>query len=260
MATSPLTGRRARVLASGLALALVATTVQLLVGPAESVARPAAPPVGKVVVWQDAHGRVLTAAPGVADKRSLVAEKPIAVPAARQDRARTESGITAAAEAPYADRIERLYPRGTRSADPTGTKASTLEAAGGSHVVLPFLEYYATWTQISSRVTWFGSAPVAADSISHTDQWHVDFVGTGYDVWGAPPGASITTGPSWADVKWTSTVDDNWYSEHQWDFLAFYPEDPPLFGQIYRMQHSVSGVFQFGSSFHTVSGDARLFT
>ena len=33
MVTSPLTGRRARVLASGLALALVATTVQLLAGP-----------------------------------------------------------------------------------------------------------------------------------------------------------------------------------------------------------------------------------
>lgn len=252
--------RHGRVLAAGIALIVAAVAVVTVTRTDPGAAQQPDALAGKVVVWQNEHGKVLAAAPDVRDKRSL---RPVGTKPVDTDRMMAASGAEAAAETGdggYPDRETWLYPVQSTSVSPQGGTGAAIEAAGGSNVVLPFLEYYATYTQSSSRVTWFGSAPFNADSVEHTDRWHVDFVGTGYNVYGTPPGAEVTTGPSSAEVRWTTSVEDNWYSEHTWDWLAFYPEDPPLFGQVYRFGHEVTGVFQFGSSFYTVTGQAKTFT
>ncbi len=212
---------------------------------------PAGTTADKVVVWSNRHGKVLTAAPGVRNKASVKADKLAAVATPRSAVIGPDG---------YPDRNRWLYPVGRDTISPVDGSDGQAEVIGASHVEMPFLEYYAMFKQNSSQVSWLGGTPFNADSIEHTDHFRVDYLGTGYTIAGAPTGSQQQANATTAEITWTTTVHDNWYSEHQWDFLAFFPETPPQYGQIFRMERSVTGTFQFGSTYFTVTGQNRTFT
>jgi hypothetical protein len=234
---------------------------------ADTSQRPQRDRTATVVVQSNAHGKVLTAAPWVTDKNALVRlARPTgvprggqpAIPQRGQAAARlSEQFGTQSGGVSHADRNQWLYPSGRTSVTPPQGRPADLVATGSSYVYVPYLNYYASFTQSSSRVAWLGSAPLVADSIQHTDQWHADFFGISFVAKGAPEGATTKSDASSVDVQWTTTVNKNWYSEHAWDRVDFMPTD--WFGQLYRIRHTVTGVFQFGSSFYTVEGDGRAF-
>jgi hypothetical protein len=243
--TTALPGWRTRAAALTVGVIAVTATIATTTAQAEAPAQPTT----KVVAWSQDGGKVLVAAPGVRDK-SLVTPDTII---GQQD-----SGPVIGPDG-YPDRNKLLNPTGRETVSATGGSVGPIEAVGSSHVEIPFLEYFAMYEENQSHVAWLGESPFNADSISHTDTWAVDFVGTGYVIVGAPPGSTQQNGSGSASVTWTTTVADNWYSEHHWPFVAFFPETPPQFGQLFRVQSSVTGTFQFGSSFYTTTGKARTF-
>lgn len=198
-----------------------------------------------VVVLNNAHGEVLIAAPDLTDK-SVLTSSPLSHPA-----------NTATAAGPVkATQNQWLYPTGTSSAGAADATKGTITAAGASYVVEPYLDYYATFNTTTSRVAWTGNAPFNADSVKQIDDWHVDYFGDPFTVTGAPTGATTTIGATSADVQWTTTEQNTWFSQHSWDSVSFQPSG---FGQIFRVRYDVTGVFQFGSAFYTVTGDDRFF-
>jgi hypothetical protein len=158
---------------------------------------------------------------------------------------------------PYPSRAQSLYPSGSTALSPAGGGHGQLVAAGSTSVNIPFLEYYAIFQQSASRVAWVGTRPLVADSTKHNDTWRVDYVAPGYIPQGVPPGATVHSDGGATEVTWTTTAQNTWYSEHSWPYLAFFPNQ---YGQLYRVRYSVTGVFQFGSAFYTVTGDATTFT
>jgi hypothetical protein len=197
---------------------------------------------GTLVLWNDPHGQVRTAAADTG--KDALMSAPV-------------EHAAAPAATGTADRNQWLYPSGSAAITPPKGRPGTLQAAGSSYVYVPYLSYYAQFSQIHSKVAWLGASPLTADSIQHTDDLHVDFFGTGFSANGAPAGAVTTADGSSADVKWTTTVTGNWYSEHSWDKVTFMPAS--TFNELYRISHRVSGVFQFGSSFYTVTGEDKAF-
>ncbi|GLZ36307.1 hypothetical protein Lesp02_84940 [Lentzea sp. NBRC 105346] len=155
-----------------------------------------------------------------------------------------------------ANRNQTLSSQARNTISPNG-KPGDIVASGSSFVVVPYLNYFASFNQTTSKVAWLGTSPVVADSIQHTDSWHVDYFGGPYEAKGAPQGAQITGDTGSLDVAWSTTANQTWYSEHKWDRVDIAP--PSWFGQIYRIKHTVTGTFQFGSSFYTVQADGRAF-
>lgn len=198
-----------------------------------------------VVVLSNAHGEVLVAAPDVTDKSALTST-PL-----------TQSQQKAAAAGPVkATQNQWLYPTGTAGAGAADAAKGTITAAGASYVVEPYLDYYAIFNSTTSRVAWTGNAPFNADSVKQVDDWHVDYFGDPFTVTGAPAGSTTTIGATSADVQWATTEQNTWFSQHSWDSVSFQPSG---FGQIFRVRYDVTGVFQFGSTFYTVTGDDRYF-
>ncbi|GAA2613476.1 hypothetical protein GCM10010399_50410 [Dactylosporangium fulvum] len=144
------------------------------------------------------------------------------------------------------------------TARPRGGAPGLISASGRTFVQAPYLAYYASFTQTSSRVAWLGRSPWAADSIRHTDRWRVDSFGDPFTFAGAPDSAVARRDPGSLEVSWSTTVSGTWLSEHTWDRVDFMPTGH--FGEVYRISHSVTGVFQFGSAFYQVDEEADAFT
>jgi|GEM_PF-5275585 len=156
---------------------------------------------------------------------------------------------------PARDRV--LDASGEAVVTPAGGTAGRITATGTTTVAVPFLEYSAQFRGNASRVAWLGTRPLRADSIQHTDTWSVDYVAPGYLVFGAPTGAVVHSDGASTEVAWTTTAAGTWYSEHSWANVAFFPNQ---YGQLYRLRYAVTGVFQFGSAYYTVTGTAVSFT
>ncbi|GHD90574.1 hypothetical protein [Streptomyces naganishii] len=223
---------------------------------------------GTVVVEEDAHGKVLTADSSVRDKRALVdavheqrreKERQTGTPTPTPTPTATGGGGGHGDQTGFPVRDQWLDSAKTRKAAVPGGQG-TLSAAGASYVKVPFMEYYAIFTDTSSDVSWLGERPFDADSIEHTDTWDVGSVGAPFWVVGAPQGATVRSTGSNAQASWTTTVKDNWYSEHAYDQVAFYPPNQDDYSNVFRISHSVTGTFQFGSSFYTVTTRARAYS
>lgn len=257
--------RRTAALAVTAALTLGGLAVGVTGGATGSTAADRTVP-GTVVVEENAHGRVLTADPSARDKRKIVA----AVHELRRERQRqtTEPAPTATAtggggghgdQTGFPVRDSWLTSAKSRKVSVPGGEG-TIAAAGASYVKVPFMEYYAIFTDTSSDVSWLGERPFDADSIQHTDTWDVGSVGAPFWVVGAPQGAKVASTGSNAQASWTTTVQDTWYSEHAYDQVAFYPPNQDDYANVFRISHSVTGTFQFGSSFYTVTSRDRAYS
>lgn len=221
---------------------------------------------GTVVTQENAHGKVLTADSSVRDKRALVRaveeqrrehRERAAEPAPTPTETGGDGGHGDQSGFPVRDQW-LTSSKTTRVTVPGGRGALT--ASGASFVKVPFMEYYALFTDTSSSVAWLGSRPFNADSVEHTDTWNVGSVGAPFLVVGAPEGAAVKSTGSTAEARWTTTVEDNWYSEHAYDQVAFYPPSHDDYSNVFRISHSVTGTFQFGSSFYTVTSRDRAYS
>lgn len=257
-------GRRTAALAATAALTLVGVGVGVTHGATGSTAADTTVP-GTVVVEENAHGRVLTADPSAHDKQALVD----AVHELRRERERQTSDPTPTPtstggggghgdQTGFPVRDSWLTSAKSKRVTVPGGRGS-IEAAGASFVKVPFMEYYAIFTDTSSDVSWLGERPFNADSIQHTDTWDVGSVGAPFWVVGAPQGARTTSSGSGAQASWSTTVQNNWYSEHAYDQVAFYPPNQDDYSNVFRISHSVTGTFQFGSSFYTVTSRDRAY-
>ncbi|MGA5164342.1 hypothetical protein [Streptomyces pseudogriseolus] len=260
------TGRHRRTAALAVTAALTAGGLALGVtsGAADSSAAGRNVP-GTVVVQENEHGRVLTADTAVRDKRALLdaaeeqrrerrdaAEEPAPDPGGDGDGGHgDQSGFPVRDQRLVSGRSERITVAGGEGA---------VAASGDSFVKVPFMEYYAIFTDTSSSVAWLGKRPFNADSVQHTDTWNIGSVGAPFWVVGAPEGAEVRSTGSTAEARWTTTVQDNWYSEHAYDQVAFYPPSQEDYSNVYRISHSVTGTFQFGSSFYTVTARDRAYS
>jgi hypothetical protein len=129
--------------------------------------------------------------------------------------------------------------------------------SGGSYVVVPYLNYYAVFTTNASKTAWTGAVPMVADSVTQQDVWRIDFFGDGFGVTGLPEGATTHGDGGSLEVDWTTTAKNAWYAEHTWDKLQFVPK--AYFGQIYRIRHTVTATFRFGTRTCTVTTEARSY-
>ncbi|MZD07198.1 hypothetical protein GTW43_19210 [Streptomyces sp. SID5785] len=235
---------------------------------------------GTVVVQEDEHSKVLTADSSVRDKQQLVDEvhrqrreeqtrptEPTPDPTDGGTSGGTTGGDTGGGDGGghgdqngFPVRDEWLDSSATGKATPAGGDRGRIAAAGASFVKVPFMEYYAIFTATSSDVSWLGERPFDADSIQHTDTWNVGSVGAPFLVIGAPKGADVKSTGASAEASWSTTVRDNWYSEHAHDQVAFYPPDQEDYSNVFRISHSVTGTFQFGSSFYTVTSRDRAYS
>lgn len=259
--------RRTAVLAVTAALTLGGVALGVTHGATGSSAADRSVP-GTVVVEENAHGRVLTADPSVRDKEALVrAVHELRREHVRQTSEPTPTPTPSATGGGGGHGDQTGFPvrdawltsdKSRRVSVPGGT--GTIAAAGASFVKVPFMEYYAQFTDTSSDVSWLGDRPFTADSIQHTDTWNVGSVGAPFWVVGAPQGAKVTSTGSTAEASWTTTVQDNWYSEHAYDQVAFYPPNQDDYSNVFRISHSVTGTFQFGSSFYTVTSRDRAYS
>ncbi|MFJ1971430.1 hypothetical protein ACIO93_22445 [Streptomyces sp. NPDC087903] len=257
--------RRTTALAVTAALTLGGLAVGITQGATGSTAADRTVP-GTVVVEENAHGRVLTADPSARSKRKLVAavhelrearQQPADEPAPAPTATGGDGGHGDQSGFPVRDQWLNSS-KSRKVAVPGGE--GTLAAAGASYVKVPFMEYYAQFTDTSSDVSWLGNRPFNADSIEHTDTWDVGSVGAPFWVVGAPQGATVKSTGSTAEASWTTTVQDNWYSEHAYDQVAFYPPSQDDYSNVFRISHSVTGTFQFGSSFYTVTSRDRAYS
>ncbi|CAM5680366.1 hypothetical protein SAVIM338S_07310 [Streptomyces avidinii] len=229
---------------------------------------------GTVVVKEDAHAKVLTAEASVRNKRDLVKEvqkrraehqkAPVPTPAP------APAGPAVAADDGGGHGDQSGFPVRDQWLDSTqserisvpgpGGGQGELTASGASFVKVPFMEYYAIFTDTSSDVAWLGNRPFNADSIEHTDNWRIGSVGAPFWVVGAPQGATVRSTGSLAEASWSTSVQNNWYSEHAYDQVAFYPPSQDDYSNVFRISHSVTGTFQFGSSFFTVTSQDRAYS
>ncbi|MFD9346989.1 hypothetical protein [Streptomyces sp. NPDC060049] len=261
--------RRTAVYAATFALLLGGLATGIAQGATGSEAAATTVP-GTIVVKEDAHAKVLTADASVRDKRDLVK-------AVREQRAQTRKAPKPSAPAgPAQVQSDDGGGHGDQSGFPVrdqwltsakserisvqGGSQSDLTAAGSSFVKVPFMEYYAIFTGTSSDVAWLGGRPFNADSIEHTDTWRIGSVGAPFWVVGAPQGAAVKSTGSLAEASWSTSVQNNWYSEHAYDQVAFYPPSQDDYSNVFRISHSVTGTFQFGSSFFTVTSQDRSYS
>lgn len=140
-----------------------------------------------------------------------------------------------------------------------GTAANAM-VSGSAHFHLPFFAYYAQLDTLASCVAWLGDTPVAPDSITHTDRWHVDYVGTQLFPVGAPAGAQITATGGSVDVVYTTTVTGAARSDHAVPGFGIFPTTQHSYSGVFRVSHEVTATFQFGANSYTVTGSDRYFT
>lgn len=98
------------------------------------------------------------------------------------------------------------------------------------------------FTQNKSRVSWMGSSPYNATSITHTDSWDVDYLSGSVSISSAPSG-SVSAGSG--RLNWTTTVQNRWWTEHYDDDVRFSIK----WGSFNDAEYNVTGQFQFGGSF-----------
>jgi hypothetical protein len=205
-------------------------------------------PSNFVVLQSYASGRVLTAAPSVRDKSLLLLhgpprEAPLTTAQSRQ---------LAYNSWMHAENWEPLAGDGFGGGSAPGQggrQGAALTAYGEAYLKVPFFGRTSSeFTHQRTYVAWLGGAPFNANKIFQTDSWLVEvppFI-PAPTVVNAPPGSTIQ-GKS--NVQWQTEVDDNWFSEHDWDSIKF--QTPLLF----RSNLGVTGVFQFGSSFFVTAFD-----
>ncbi|MGW6691302.1 hypothetical protein [Streptomyces sp. NPDC054961] len=224
---------------------------------------------GTVVVKEDAHGKVFTAEASVRNKRDLVAEvqkrraehqKAPKAPAPAAPAVAAGDGGGHGDQSGFPVRDQWLNSTRSERINVPGGSQGELVASGASFVKVPFMEYYAIFTDTSSDVAWLGTRPFNADSIEHTDSWRIGSVGAPFWVVGAPQGASVRSTGSLAEASWSTSVQNNWYSEHAYDQVSFYPPSQDDYSNVFRISHSVTGTFQFGSSFFTVTSQDRAYS
>lgn len=142
---------------------------------------------------------------------------------------------------------------------PAGTAANAM-ISGSAHFHLPFFAYYAQLDTLASCVAWLGDSPAAPDSITHTDRWHVDYVGTQLFPVGAPAGAQIIATGGSVDVVYTTTATGTSRSDHDVAGFGIFPTTQHSYSGVFRVSHEVTAVFHFGSNSYTVTGSDRYFT
>lgn len=152
---------------------------------------------GTVVVKEDAHGKVFTAEASVRNKRDLVAEvqkrraehqKAPKAPAPAAPGVAAGDGGGHGDQSGFPVRDQWLNSTKSERISVPGAGQGELVASGSSFVKVPFMEYYAIFTDTSSDVAWLGTRPFNADSIEHTDNWRIGSVGAPFWVVGAPQG------------------------------------------------------------------------
>ncbi|MBT2467899.1 hypothetical protein J7E97_08425 [Streptomyces sp. ISL-66] len=224
---------------------------------------------GTVVVKEDAHAKVFTAEASVRNKRDLVKEvhkrraehqKAPKAPAPAGPAVADDDGGGHGDQSGFPVRDQWLNSAHSEWITAPGGGQGELIASGAGFVKVPFMEYYAIFTDTSSDVAWLGSRPFNADSIEHTDTWRIGSVGAPFWVVGAPQGAAVRSTGSLAEASWSTSVQNNWYSEHAYDQVAFYPPSQDDYSNVFRISHSVTGTFQFGSSFFTVTSQDRAYS
>ena len=131
---------------------------------------------------------------------------------------------------------------------------------GTAHFKLPFFSYYAQLDAMTSCAAWLGDSPATPDSITLTDRWHVDFVGTPLFPVGAPADAKIVADGGTVDVAYTTTVTGAWYGTHSTPAFGIFPNAEHSYSGVYHVSHEVTAVVQFGSQSYTVTGTDRSFT
>jgi Tol biopolymer transport system component len=136
--------------------------------------------------------------------------------------------------------------------------ANNLAAAGSCFLAEPYLSYYATFSGTDSRVAWLGGQPMTADSVVLIDEWRVDYFGGPFTASKLPPGAVVKVSQNSIDIQWQTTAANSWYAEHTWQELDVMPT--AQFGEIYRVSHTVTGIFHFGPKQYRVTGNASAFT
>ncbi|MEV2255650.1 hypothetical protein AB0I94_34715 [Streptomyces sp. NPDC050147] len=286
--------RRSASFAGVATLLLASVAVGVTQGASDSQAAESATP-GTVVHKQDAHGEVRVADPSVRDKRQLLqaakkerAERQKAA-ASQESAAGTAAGTTGETagattgetsgggtggdsggtggddgghgdQSGFPTRDQWLDSTKSSRVSPAGGAPGAISAAGSSFVKVPFMEYYAIFTDTKSDVAWLGGRPFNADSIKHTDTWRIGSVGAPFLVVGAPEGAAVKSTGSSAEASWSTEVERNWYSQHTYDQVAFYPPNHDDYSNVFRISHSVTGTFQFGSSFFTVTSQDRAYS
>lgn len=259
--------RRAGVAGVGAALVLATLATAATSGASDSAAADRTPR-GLTVVTDDGGSRTLVADSAVDRKKPLVR-------AVRAQRERSREQAAAAPAAEPADdgtggghgdqtgfpvRDQWLTSHQVQRLSVPGGGRGAAGVAGATFVEVPFMEYYAVFTDTTSDVAWLGRRPFDADSIKHTDTWSIGSVGAPFVVVGAPESASTETAVSGAEVSWSTTAEDTWFSRHEHDRVAFYPPDPDAYSNVFRISHTVTGTFQFGASFFTVTTRSRAYT
>jgi hypothetical protein len=163
-----------------------------------------------------------------------------------------EPALTAATDAmenpnPQLDSNHWMYPEDSRSITPPGGRSGEITAYGETFVEVPFFQRNrARFTKSASHVAWLGNSPLNADKVIHTDRWRVEAYPGPVTV-GAhrPPGSVENSG----ELEWQTEVEGNWISQHPWDELTF-----TVRGALIQSRFSVTGTFQFGSTFFIVTG------
>lgn len=145
---------------------------------------------------------------------------------------------------------EWLYADGSKAISPGG-KAGQIMVSGRTFAQVPFWDIgknHATYSESNSLVAWMGTSPVDADAITQTDNWITStYGGSTPTVTGSPSGAAVVAPGS---LVFKSQVARTWMSLHSWNGSV----SVSTTGVVYDVGYQVTGTFQFGSSFFTVSG------
>jgi hypothetical protein len=209
---------------------------------------PALPGVGgTTAVTGYPSGTVFTASSATSDKQGLLSAALTAV--SGQAQASAPDGVRTL------NHNEWLYADGDKSISPAAGKAGQIRVSGQTFATVPFWDIeknHASYSLTESLVAWTGTSPFTADTITQTDNWITDTYGGSIPkVTGGPSGAvRAAPGSLVGTLVWKSQVSDNWISLHRWSgFISV-----TTTGVVYQVGYSVTGTFQFGTSFCTVSG------
>jgi hypothetical protein len=186
-------------------------------------------------------GAVFTAAPGTSDKQRLVT---LGMNAAAPKNVLPPEQIHSL------DHNEWLYADGDRTVSLAGGQSGQIRSSGRVFAEAPLWDtqkHHATYSHSKSLVAWLGTSPLNADSVTQTDQWVSDTYGGPAKISGGPPGAVVGTPGS---LVWKTQVANNWISLHSWPG----PISVVTTGVVYQVGYRVTGTFQFGSTFFSVSG------
>lgn len=220
---------------------LAAVAVAGVASPASAADRPAAPG-GWVLAKSYPGGSVWRSAPGRVDKTK-------AAPAPAPSAGNRVSILGIDSE------VGCLNPRARRQITPPAGSAGDIESSGRNRVIANYIPFGfiggARFVDNTSATYWYGSSPFHATSVTLKDTWDVNTAAIGgLSISGGPPGATISFGSG--TVDWATTVSNDWRMTHSWNDVRFGISG----GSITKVAHNVTGTFQFGSSYYSVSGYA----